>query len=63
MAATANKKLRLAEAAARLDSLAGNARILRSPEVWARYHEAVKMAELLGFAVTQSGGWHTVTPC
>lgn len=57
------KKARMEQAAARLDHLAGNASVLRSPELWERYHEAIKITELLGFHVTQSGGRHTVTPC
>ena len=50
------KKARMEQAAARLDHLAGNASVLRSPELWERYHEAVKITELLGFQVAQSGG-------
>ena len=41
------KKARMEQAAARLDHLAGNASVLRSPELWERYHEAVKITELL----------------
>lgn len=64
--AKTNKALqaeRMAQAADRLDFLAGNARVLRSPALWDQYHEAVRAAELLGFTVTQTGGKHEVRPC
>lgn len=57
------KTLQLRSAAERLDFLAGNARVLRSPALWDQYHEAVRIAELLGFKVTQTGGRHEVRPC
>lgn len=46
-----------------LDSLEGNARILRDPAVWGRYHEAVHIASLLGFRVSKVNDHHEVTPC
>ena len=64
--AKTNKALqaeRVARVADRLDFLAANARILRDPTVWNQYHEAVHIAELLGFTVTQTGGKHEVRPC
>lgn len=54
---------RMNKAADRLDWLMANARVLRSPALWEKYHEAVRMAELLGFTVTQTGGKHKVRPC
>lgn len=54
---------RRAQAAQRLDFLAGNARILRDPALWGQYHEAVRVIELLGFTVTLEGSSHRVTPC
>lgn len=54
---------RMNKAADRLDWLMANARVLRSPALWEKYHEAVRMAELLGFTVTQTGGKHEVRPC
>lgn len=54
---------RMNKAADRLDLLMANARVLRSPALWEKYHEAVRMAGLLGFTVTQTGGKHKVRPC
>nr|DAZ26362.1 MAG TPA: hypothetical protein [Caudoviricetes sp.] len=54
---------RMEQAAERLDFLAGNARTLRSPALWDQYHEAVRIAGLLGFTVTQTAGKHKVRPC
>lgn len=54
---------RMNKAADRLDWLMANARVLRSPALWEKYHEAVRMAELLGFTATQTGGKHKVRPC
>ena len=54
---------RMNKAADRLDWLMANARVLRSPALWEKYYEAVRMAELLGFTVTQTGGKHEVRPC
>ena len=54
---------RMNKAADRLDWLMANARVLRSPALWEKYHEAVRMAGLLGFTVTQTGGKHAVRPC
>lgn len=54
---------RMNKAADRLDWLMANARVLRSPALWEKYHEAVYTAELLGFTVTQTGGKHEVRPC
>lgn len=61
--AKAIKAAQLRQAAARLDSLAGNARVLRSPALWDQYHEAVRMVKLLGFTVVQTGTRHEVRPC
>lgn len=54
---------RMNKAADRLDWLMANARVLRSPALWEKYYEAVRMAGLLGFQVSQEGGRHRVTPC
>ena len=54
---------RMNKAADRLDWLMANARVLRSPALWEKYHEAVRMAGLLGFTVTQTGSKHEVRPC
>ena len=54
---------RMNQAAARLDFLADNARILRDPAAWKAYTEAVKITELLGYQVKVSGSQHEVTPC
>lgn len=54
---------RMQKTAERLDFLAGNARVLRSPALWNQYHEAVRIVELLGFTVTQQNGHHEVRPC
>ena len=63
MATAKETKLRTEHTAKRLDWLHDNARVLRSPALWEKYYEAVRMAGLLGFTVTQTGGKHEVRPC
>ena len=63
MATAKEKFARMKQTAERLDWLMANARVLRSPALWEKYYEAVRMVGLLGFQVSQEGGRHRVTPC
>lgn len=64
MATAKETKLRTEHTAKRLDWLMANARILRSPALWEKYYEALRVVRLLGFEVTVEGGrHHRVTPC
>lgn len=64
MATAKEKTVRRQQTAERLDWLMANARILRSPALWEKYHEALRIARLLGFTVTvERGQHHRVTPC
>ena len=64
MATAKEKFTRTKQTAERLDWLMSNARILRSPALWEKYYEALRIVRLLGCEVTVEGGrYHRVTPC
>lgn len=64
MATAKERTARLQQTAARLDWLMANARILRSPALWEKYYEAIRITRLLGFEVSvENGRYHRVTPC
>lgn len=63
MATAKEKATRQQQTAERLDWLMANARILRSPALWEKYYEALRIARLLGFEPVLENGHHRVTPC
>ena len=56
MATAKEKFTRMKQTAERLDWLMSNARILRSPALWEKYYEALRIDRLLGFEDTVEGG-------
>ena len=52
MATAKEKFTRMKQTAERLDWLMSNARILRSPALWEKYYEALRIVRLLGFEIT-----------
>lgn len=63
MATAKEKFARMQQTAERLDWLMSNARILRSPALWEKYYEALRVVRLLGFEPSLENGHHKVTPC
>lgn len=63
MATAKEKAARQQQTAERLDWLMANARILRSPALWEKYYEALRIVRLLGFEPALENGHHKVTPC
>lgn len=61
--AKSEREARLRKTAYRLDFLKENACARRTPEAWNRYHEAILIAEMLGFKVSLYNNKHVVAPC